>query len=277
MVRRRRSVIGTAVALAVMLALWACGGTADPQGATVRHYTLDSRLTHGERPQTLVIPRGSDGHGRPLLVILHGRGGDGEDSNLKAGFFAGLRRLGTRAPVVLFPNGSDHSYWHDRRDGAWGRYVLREAIPAALRRSGADPSRIAIGGVSMGGYGALNLARLAPRRFCAVGAHSPALWATPAERWVHDAFDGAADYGRNDVVTLARRDPAAFAGLPVWVDAGQDDPFRSGVDAFTGALRAGGVPVAAHAWPGAHESSYWNDHWPDYLAWYGRRLASCRR
>ena len=80
-----------------------------------------------------------------------------------------------RTPVVLLADGGDHSYWHDRRDGAWGASVLREAIPAALRRTQADAHRVAIGGISMGGFGALDLARLGPRRFCAVGAHSAAL------------------------------------------------------------------------------------------------------
>lgn len=274
--RRRAAAVGAAAALA---ALAGCGSSApaDPQGATVEHYTLDSGLTNGERRQTLVLPPGSDGAGRPLLVMLHGRGENGEDSGLTEAFFAALKRQGDRAPVVLFPNGEDHSYWHDRKDGAWSRYVLREAIPAALKRSGADSKRVAVGGISMGGYGALNLARLAPDRFCAVGAHSPALWATPEERWVQDAFDSPADYDRNDVVALARRTPAAFAGAPLWIDAGSEDPFRSGVDAFTQAVRDGGVPATVRTWPGAHEGSYWSAHWGDYLGWYAQRLAGCRR
>jgi hypothetical protein len=49
-------------------------------------------------------------------------------------------------------------------EGAWGAYVLREAIPAALKRTGADPQRVAIG-ISMGGFGALDLARISPGRF----------------------------------------------------------------------------------------------------------------
>ena len=73
-------------------------------------------------------------------------------------FVAALRRLGDRAPVVVLPQG-EVGWWHDRAEGAWGSYVLREVIPAALRRSGADPDRVAIGGISMGGFGALNLGR----------------------------------------------------------------------------------------------------------------------
>ena len=33
--------------------------------------------------------------------------------------FVALHHLGTRAPIVVLPDGDDHSYWHNRgrRDG----------------------------------------------------------------------------------------------------------------------------------------------------------------
>jgi S-formylglutathione hydrolase FrmB len=86
-----------------------------------------------------------------------------------------------RPPVVLLANGGGHSYYHDRRDRPWGSYVVREAIPAGVRRTGADPRRVAIGRISRGGFGALDLARLHPRRFCVVGGHSAALWRSGGE------------------------------------------------------------------------------------------------
>jgi S-formylglutathione hydrolase FrmB len=54
--------------------------------------------------------------------------------------------------------------------------VLDEVIPKALTVLHADPRRVAIGGISMGGFGAYDLARLDPGRFCAVGGHSAAIW-----------------------------------------------------------------------------------------------------
>src|ERR687888_2185029 len=69
-----------------------------------------------------------------------------------------LQQLGDRAPVVFLPEG-DVGWWHNRAEGPWGSYVLREAIPAVLARTGADPHRVAIGGISMGGFGALNFGR----------------------------------------------------------------------------------------------------------------------
>src|SRR5262249_16511690 len=137
----------------------------DTKGATVSRYEIHSVLVHGTLPQVAVVPAHSAR--RPaLLVFLHGKGQD-QESNLSRQFFTALAALGSRAPDVVFPDGGEDSYWHDRDSGAWGRYVLREVIPQAIKRLHADPRRVAIGGLSMGGFGAYDLARLAPGRFCA--------------------------------------------------------------------------------------------------------------
>jgi hypothetical protein len=158
-----------------------------------------------------------------LLVFLHGKGED-QNSNLDDAMFAALARLGSRAPDVVFPYGGADSYWHDRADGAWGSYVVREVIPEALRQLHADPSRIAIGGISMGGFGALDIARLNRGRFCAVGGHSAALWVSGGDS-APGAFDDAQDFARHDVIGAARAgDP--YPGAAVWIDVGTGDPFR---------------------------------------------------
>ena len=113
----------------------------------------------------------------------------------------------------------------------------------------ADARRVAIGGISMGGFGALDLARLAPRRFCAVGAHSPALWFeggdTPA-----GAFDDAEDFARHDVIAAARA--RRVYRVPVWIDVGRDDPFAEADRTLASALRAHGTRVAFHLHGGGH-------------------------
>jgi len=245
----------------------------DRHGAAVATLEIDSRAVGRRLPTTVVVPADRPAGRQPLLVFLHGRSSDNQ-SELDDAFFSALAAAGAQAPIVAFPYGGDHSYWHDRADGDWGRYVTREVIPEVVRRFGADPRRVAIGGISMGGFGAYDIARLNPGRFCAVGGHSPALWRSAGET-APGAFDDAADFARHDVIGSARANPAEFGSARLWLDAGASDPFQPGVQALRSEL---GARVSAHTkWPGGHEDDYWNAHWPAYARFYARALARCGR
>lgn len=266
--RLRRARRGIALGLIVLVAAagwivvrdWRRGYTST-RGAKVSRFTVHSALVGRDLHEILVRP-GGDERRRPLLVFLHGRS-SAPDSNLRQPFFNALHDLGPRAPVVLFADGGDHSYWHDRRDGKWGTSVLREAIPAALARSHADSRRIAIGGISMGGFGALDLARLAPRRFCAVGAHSAALWFNGADTPA-GAFDDAEDFARHDLLRFART--RTLYASEVWIDVGREDPFLRADTTMARELRGHGTRVRLVIHGGGH--SGWTGRMDDYLRFY---------
>jgi len=276
---RRRAAITVLVLLGLAATYLALAATVfapvDQHGAEVTHMTVDSQAV-GEKLGVNVVepdrqpPRGERG----LLVFLHGRGGSDGTFTGNEAVYEGLDRLGRRAPIVAFPDGGDHSYWHKRRDGNWDRYVMREVIPAVSKRFGVDPGKVAVGGISMGGFGAYNLALHHPRRFCAVGGHSAALWFEGGET-APGAFDDAADFERNDVVGTVAADPGAFGPMRIWNDYGKSDPFRGYNEGFVDYLEGGGTEVSAHSWPGGHDNRYWNAHWPAYLRFYANSLAHC--
>src|SRR3954447_26716819 len=202
------------VAIAAAAAGFAVASLAGPDrhGASVHHFTVKSRFVGRSLHEIGVVPAGlASGEKRPLLVFLHGRG-TGTGSSLSGEFFAGLARVGSRAPVVVALDGGDHSYWHDRHGGRWGSYVLKEAIPEAVRRLPVDSSRVAIVGISMGGYGAFELAR--HRRFCAVGGHSPALWLS-AGATAPGALDDAQDFKRHDVYRYVKTRRRPYGSTPL--------------------------------------------------------------
>jgi S-formylglutathione hydrolase FrmB len=228
----------------------------------VTSFSLQSKLMGRTLYETLVTPAGG-GRGRALLVFLHGYGAAPSDM-VDPAFLAALRKLGDRAPVVMLPEG-DTGWWHDDGDGPWGSYVLREAIPIALRRSGADPQRVAIGGISMGGFGALDLGRIEPKRFCAVGGHSPAVFARGSDGAAY-AFGGDADFARHDLLTLARH--RALYDAPVWIDVGNRDDLRPAAAKLAHELQADGAKVSFHVWPGIHNGQYWDAHFAQYLDFY---------
>ncbi len=248
----------------------------DTRGAKVTRMTVHSEALGRDLDVGVVEPAGSAGNAarRPLLVFLHGKGGT-VDTYLEDGaFFTALATLGRRAPVVAFPEDDGDSYWHDRETGGWGSYVVDEAIPQVARRFGLDPRRVAIGGISMGGFGAYDLALRNPGRFCAVGGHSPALWLR-AEDTAPGAFDDAEDFEGNDVIGTIRADPGAFGPIPIWNDAGDGDPFLISDVALDETLEAAGADLTAHTWPGRHEHAYWDRHWSAYLRFYAAALADC--
>jgi S-formylglutathione hydrolase FrmB len=244
--------------------LCGCGSTqSKPAGpATIANITVQSKLMGKPMFDVLVTPAGG-GKGRPLLVFLHGYGGSPSDT-LGLSFFKELRRLGDKAPVVFLPEG-DVGWWHDDTNGPWGTYVLKEAIPMALARSGADPHRVAIGGISMGGFGALDLGQIEPNRFCAVGGHSPAIF-TRGSEGASLAFDNAADFERHDLLGIARKSSPYKA--PVWIDVGNRDELRPAVTNLARELQADHADVSFHVWPGIHNGEYWNAHFADYLRFY---------
>lgn len=247
----------------------------DDHGARLERLTVHSKAVGRKLGVAVVVPGKAPPRGeRTLVVFLHGRGGSEETFTGNEAVYAGLAKLGRRAPVLAFPDGGEHSYWHDRDGGRWGRYVMREVIPTVVKRFGVDPRRLAIGGISMGGFGAYDLALLHPRRFCAVGGHSPALWFEAGET-APGAFDDAADFERNDVVGMVRGNPDAFAGMRVWNDYGDADPFRVYDEGFVDHLRADGADLSAHTSSGGHDNAYWDRHWAAYLRFYANSLAAC--
>jgi enterochelin esterase-like enzyme len=248
-----------------------CGcGDADSRGATIERFRVAGL------EQVAVIPGGAPPEGeRGLVVFFHGRGGHAREQLRNERLFAALEAAGSRAPVFLFAASDEDSYWHDRRERRWGRYLWRRVIPEAVRRLGIDRRRMAVGGISMGGFGAWDLARLHPGGFCAAAGHSPAIWRAAGET-APGAFDDAADFGRHDLVRAAARRPEVYARTRhLWLDIGTADPFVPGVRALAANLRRGGVRLTFKRWPGGHDGDYWRAHWPAYVRFYARALADC--
>jgi S-formylglutathione hydrolase FrmB len=279
-IQRRRLVALLGLAALGVLALYltlmaTVFAPVDEHGARTVHLTIESKAVGRDLGVNVVEPAAPAAAGqRTLLVFLHGHGGSENSFSDDEAVFRGLAPLGRRAPFIAFPDGGEHSYWHDRAEGDWGRYVMREVIPTVVRRFGIDPRRVAIGGISMGGFGAYDLALLHPGRFCAVGGHPAALWFEGGET-APGAFEDAADFERNDVVAHVRADPGAFGEIPIWNDFGANDPFRVYDEGFDDALKAGSVDLTFHTGPGGHETSYWDRHWPAYLRFYAEALANC--
>lgn len=284
-IRRRLTALALLglAAVAIIVALGSLGssssgsepaGKFEPGGYRLVHIERKTKAVPGRQlgVNVIVPPRAGPRGKRGLLIYLHGHGG--YEGTFNDAVLRGLPALHGRGPIVAFPAGGVHGYWHNRADGRWEDWVMDEVLPLVERGFGVDPERVAIGGISMGGFGALDIALHHPGRFCAVGAHSPALWFEAGET-APGAFDDAADFERNDVVGAVEADPDAFGKTRLWVDYGDEDDFLSYDEGFVAALQGGNADPIVHSWPGGHEGSYWGEHWPDYQRFYMRALSHC--
>jgi S-formylglutathione hydrolase FrmB len=276
--RRRQTALGILALLLVAVAYLLLAATVlapvDRHGAKLVHIELHSKAVGRGLAVNVIVPPNAGPEGeRALLVFLHGRGG--YEGTFNDAVFRGLPSLhGRRGAIVAFPAGGVHGYWHDRADGSWDKWEMDEVIPGVVRRFGVDPHLLAIGGISMGGFGAYDIALHHPGRFCAVGGHSPALWFDGSET-APGAFDSAADFESNDVLEMVQSDPNAFGDARIWIDYGDRDPFRVYDEGFVDALRAGDIDLSAHSWSGGHEGGYWDAHWPAYQRFYLNALSHC--
>jgi len=138
-----------------------------------------------------------------------------------------------------------------------------------------DSKRVAIGGHSMGGFGAFDIALHHRGKFCAVGGHEPAIWQSGGES-APGAFDNAEDFARNNVIAMvrARRDP--FGGAAVQLDYGHSDPFIPGDKALIAAIKDSGTKTFhTHVWPGTHGMAYVRRHYGTTMPFYADELAHC--
>lgn len=137
------------------------------------------------------LPAGYDdpasaGRRWPLMILLHGAYGN--HTNLQEridvpGMVDSLTAAG-RLPefITVFPDGFN-SYFLDGPTLKMETAIIRDLIPYLedrFRACSAPKSRV-IGGISMGGHGAVRLALRYPELFSVAVGISPALWEEPPE------------------------------------------------------------------------------------------------
>jgi len=157
--------------------------------------------------------------------------------------------------------------------GRYGDYLLQEVIPfvEANFHVRKDRDGQAIGGISMGGAAAAVHAFRDPKRFCAVGIHSPALFSwTPAgggPPWIF-GLDQASFAERNPADLARRVSPATQPRI--FLDTGDSDPMRHEVQKLHDALAKAGLRHEFAINQGGHNKLYWEPRMKHYLAFYAR-------
>ncbi len=237
-------------------------------------------------PFTVYLPPGYDSERSrnfPAAYLLHGGGGTNSEW-VDYGLLEAADRLmgdGSIPPfIIVLPQG-DQEYWVDhvvdRAIGAngekWGTYTAREVVPEIDKRfrTIAKAESRAIGGLSMGGHGAMQLSLNFPGIWSVIGAHSPAL------RPFGDAptyLGAGAEFAARDPLALIKARPDLARTYTWWIDLGDADPWRVPATAIHDQLTALGITHEWRVFPGGHDLAYWSSHVEDYLRYYAGAL--CR-
>lgn len=249
----------------------------DPIEGTIRERWFYSPELDRDMPYYIYLPPdyGSATRRYPVLYMLHGLGGHREEWIVYGLINVVDReiRTGSILPmIVVLPQG-DKGYWvnHSGDGPLWGEYLTRDLVGMidTTYRTLRSPNSRGIGGLSMGGFGALHHAFLHPELFGVVGAHSASL----------RAYDGTLpylgfgeDYAKKDPVELAKT-AANLQSLRIWVDVGRGDEWYDRSVVLSGLLRERGVDHIFQVFQGKHDYEYWTEHALDYIRFYGHALA----
>jgi putative tributyrin esterase len=214
----------------------------------------------------------------PVCYLLHGL----SDDHTSWARHTSIERYVADLPlIVVMPDGG-RSFYTDAVEGpAYERHIIEDVIGFVDRTFQTIQERRGrvIGGLSMGGFGAMKLALKFPQLFCSAVAHSAAF---DVRRWV-ERLETAAEMrrifgpspagGPNDLYALAETSNRQC--LPALrIDCGIEDSLLEENRAFHRHLEKLGIPHEYEECPGGHTWDYWDHHVQEAIAFHQRTLES---
>jgi len=256
------------------------------QGTTERFYVSSAAIGGRHQPVDVYLPPGYASHpGRryPVFYLLHGSPG-------RPGAFLQTVRMGVVEDVLLahrkiqpmilvMPFGSTGTFTDDEwangigRNAGWERFLVHDVVRAVDARYRTIPNGAhrVLGGLSEGGYGALN-----------IGLHHPGAFRV-LESWsgYAQADDIASIFGHRAGL-LRWNSPAEQIGGRarqlrahhefVWFYTGTTDQLRTQNERFATALRRAHVPFRFATLRGGHEWALWRGQAANALLAASRHL-----
>lgn len=224
-------------------------------------------------PYAVLLPEGhQEGQPLPLLLYLHGGGGDRRALAQIQPILEELWSSGKLPKmIVATPSVTPRCFYMDFQDGSekWETLITGpfRAMLQKLYNASPEAKKNFIGGVSMGGMGSLRMAFKFPRQFGAVIAWEPGIepilkWSDMKPRhrfWREDSLFEAA-FGKpvdatfweqNNPASIAHANPGRLidAGLQIYLDCGNEDMFllHEGAEFLHRILWDGGVRHEYHS------------------------------
>ena len=243
----------------------------------LRIVTVKSKMLGGRGDISLYAPDTCPSNA-PVVILLHGVYGSHWSWSLGGGAHKTAARLieaGEIKPMVLaMPSDGlwgDGSGYLPHASANYERWIVDE-VPAAVREvvdAVSEKSPLFIGGLSMGGFGALRLGGKYARRFSGISAHSAITHFDQLSEFVEEpleAYQSVSDDHSAAEALISNR-----ATLPpLRFDCGRDDSLLEANRALHKSLEDAGVLHEYEEFAGGHAWAYWEMHVADTLRFFDK-------
>jgi putative tributyrin esterase len=244
-------------------------------GVTMRDVVFRSVSLEREITYRVILPATSPSTLRlPVVYLLNGGGGDFREWSNDSD----VARFAEKGLILVMPDGASSYYTNsvDRPKDRFEDYIVKDLISEVEARFPADPTRRAIVGDSMGGFGAIKLALKHPDLYGFVGALSPAIDVPSRPFSVkrisqyrsHASIFGPWGSGTrrdNDPFVLARKVDPTRAPF-IFATCGEQEGLLLSDRQFAALLDQRKFRFEFHSGPGGHNWNQWNPRLQELFA-----------
>lgn len=235
----------------------------------LRFMTVKSHALKGRGDICLYLPpQAKEAQNLPIYILLHGVYGSAWIWALKGGAHKTAEKLmasGEMKPAILaMPTDGlwgDGSAYFSHHNAHYDQWIVEE-VPIAIRenipQAGPD-SKICIGGLSMGGYGALRLGAQFPEIFEAISGHSSITELEQMKLFVEEPLSEYTSHCKEpNVVDIMIKNRAKLPALRF--DCGSSDLLIEANRKLHQQLKEAQIPHQYKEFSGGHEWPYWQEH-----------------
>lgn len=194
-----------------------------------------------------------------------------------------MTAAGEIAPMViampsdgLSRDGSGYLNWRSEQVESW----IVDEVPALAQQAVAallPEAPVAIGGLSMGGYGALRLGAKYAARFCAISAHSAITDISDFAQFLEESMTEYLETAPREEISVFHWLRSAGERLPpLRFDCGVDDSLIESNRTLHDALQREHIAHTYIEHDGGHEWTYWQRHVAETLRFADQHFRSAR-
>ena len=182
--------------------------------------------------------------------------------------------------IVVMPDGFRGFYTNNNQGPAYFDYLTKDLVDFVDRTFPTKATRNGrcVGGLSMGGYGALRMALGRPDLFASCNSHSGALMRGTMKRQKNQPREFTQIFGNDprgtdhDLIELARRAKKSHQVPRIRIDCGTDDFLLQENRDYHAALNQLQIAHEYEEFPGAHTWDYWDLHVREAIAFHMKNL-----